>query len=483
MEKDKNKMENKKLTELLEHLEYELVQGTLDREIPAVVYDSRKVVPGCLFLCIGGANFDGHDFAAQVAEQGAGVLVVQKDVELPENVDVTVVIVADTRYAMAFISAAWFGHPAEKLKVIGITGTKGKTTTTYLVKSILENAGYKVGLVGTIEVIIGDVVHGSLNVFAGGHNFFDRGIIYGDHADWQSQVYTEGKIVPISEIKSNYNGMLNPANPEVQEYELAILREFAEKYPDVDGIVFDRVRFDNITSDFSPLSKELFEAYAGTKVADYPDDILRWTQDADGKWDWSQGPLFRKWIEWRASVIKDFVTEAHRQLKEINPRLLIGDYTGAWYPTYYYVGVNWASEQFDPARYFDWATPEYRNTGYADLLDIYMTGLYYTLVTKAEVDKANGVVGQRTEAGMSDEQNYWYCIEGGAEWAKKITCGVVPVTGSIYVEQYEGDAAQFTRAVAQALRDTDGLMIFDIVHIINRGWWSELAAGIAEGSN
>lgn len=156
MEKDKNKMENKKLAELLEHLEYELVQGTLDREIPAVIYDSRKVVPGCLFLCIGGANFDGHDFAAQVAEQGAGVLVVQKDVELPENVDVTVVKVADTRYAMAFISAAWFGHPAEKLKVIGITGTKGKTTTTYLVKSILENAGYKVGLVGTIEVIIGD---------------------------------------------------------------------------------------------------------------------------------------------------------------------------------------------------------------------------------------------------------------------------------------------------------------------------------------
>ena len=156
MEKDKNKMENKKLAELLEHLEYELVQGTLDREIPAVVYDSRKVVPGCLFLCIGGANFDGQDFAAQVAEQGAGVLVVQKDVELPENVDVTVVKVADTRYAMAFISAAWFGHPAEKLKVIGITGTKGKTTTTYMRKSILEEVGIKVGLIGTIEAIIGD---------------------------------------------------------------------------------------------------------------------------------------------------------------------------------------------------------------------------------------------------------------------------------------------------------------------------------------
>ena len=147
---------NRKLTELLDKLEYEQVCGKTEREITAVVYDSRKVIPGCLFICINGANFDGHDFAAQVAAQGAGVLVVQKDIELPADADVTVIKVADTRYAMAFISAAWFGHPAEKLKVIGITGTKGKTTTTYLVKSILENAGYKVGLVGTIEVIIGD---------------------------------------------------------------------------------------------------------------------------------------------------------------------------------------------------------------------------------------------------------------------------------------------------------------------------------------
>ncbi len=70
----------------------------------------------------------------------------EEAVEAPE--DVTVIQVEDTRYAMAFISAAWFGHPAEKLKTIGITGTKGKTTTTYMVKSILENAGYKVGLIG-----------------------------------------------------------------------------------------------------------------------------------------------------------------------------------------------------------------------------------------------------------------------------------------------------------------------------------------------
>ena len=81
---------------------------------------------------------------------------VYNDFYIGEDADVTIIKVEDTRYAMAFISAAYFGHPAKELVTIGITGTKGKTTTTYLVKSILENAGYKVGLIGTIETIIGE---------------------------------------------------------------------------------------------------------------------------------------------------------------------------------------------------------------------------------------------------------------------------------------------------------------------------------------
>lgn len=144
------------LKELLAELTYECIRGTDDIEVTEVVYDSRKVTKGCLFICIPGANVDGHDFAVQVAEAGACALVVQKEVALPESAEVTVIRVADTRYAMAFISAAYFGHPARRLKVIGITGTKGKTTTTYLVKNILEETGRKVGLIGTIEVIIGE---------------------------------------------------------------------------------------------------------------------------------------------------------------------------------------------------------------------------------------------------------------------------------------------------------------------------------------
>ena len=145
------------LAALLEKLEYELVSGSEDMQIEYVVYDSRKVTEGSLFICIEGGTADGHTFIPDVVKKGAKALIVTKDVSglLPADADVTVIRVKDSRYALAFVSAAYFGHPAEKLKVIGITGTKGKTTTTYLVKSILEHAGHKVGLVGTIEAVIG----------------------------------------------------------------------------------------------------------------------------------------------------------------------------------------------------------------------------------------------------------------------------------------------------------------------------------------
>lgn len=145
-----------KLTRLLERLQYEVVQGSDDIAVSELINDSRKVCEGSVFVCISGAVSDGHAYIEDVAAKGAAAVVVEKDVEAPENL--TVIRVEDTRYALALMSAAYFGYPAEKLKVIGITGTKGKTTTTYMVKSILEGVGHKVGLIGTIEAIIGDKV-------------------------------------------------------------------------------------------------------------------------------------------------------------------------------------------------------------------------------------------------------------------------------------------------------------------------------------
>lgn len=144
------------LSELLKEISYECVSGTLEKEITDVIYDSRKVTDGCLFICIPGAKVDGHRFAADAVRSGAAALLIEHDVELPEGTDVTVIRVENARYAMAFVSAAYFGHPAEQMQIIGITGTKGKTTTNYLVKSILEQTGRKVGLIGTIEIIAGD---------------------------------------------------------------------------------------------------------------------------------------------------------------------------------------------------------------------------------------------------------------------------------------------------------------------------------------
>lgn len=147
-----------RLSQLIEKLEeekeIEYIKGSKDIEVTEVVNDSRKVTPGSLFLCISGAVSDGHSYAKDVVSKGAKVLVVEKEVEEFEGV--TIVKVKNSRYAMALIAAAYYNHPAEELKVIGITGTKGKTTTTYMVKSILENAGHKVGLIGTIEIIIGE---------------------------------------------------------------------------------------------------------------------------------------------------------------------------------------------------------------------------------------------------------------------------------------------------------------------------------------
>ena len=145
-----------KLIKLLERLEYTCLQGEIDKEISGIVNDSRKVTEGSLFFCIKGAVSDGHTYALDVAQKGAAAIIVQEPVEVPESV--TVIQVTDSRYAMALVAAAWYDYPAEKLHVIGITGTKGKTTTTYMIRSILEAAGHKVGLIGTIEAIIGDKV-------------------------------------------------------------------------------------------------------------------------------------------------------------------------------------------------------------------------------------------------------------------------------------------------------------------------------------
>lgn len=127
--------------------------GFTDVDITDIVYDSRKAVPGCAFVCLKGSASDGHKFAGKAAEAGAAVIIAQEAVEAP---GAQTVLVPDTKKALAVMSSVFFGEPAEKdIKVIGLTGTKGKTTTAYMIRSILEAAGHKTGVMGTIGADIG----------------------------------------------------------------------------------------------------------------------------------------------------------------------------------------------------------------------------------------------------------------------------------------------------------------------------------------
>ena len=126
--------------------------GNMDVEIASLCVDSRKAAPGALFFCTPGLQVDAHKFAPQAVEKGAAALVVQRRLD----VDVPQVLVEDVRTALSYMAAEYFGNPAEKLMMIGITGTKGKTTTSFLVKSILEAAGIKTGLIGTVCSMIGE---------------------------------------------------------------------------------------------------------------------------------------------------------------------------------------------------------------------------------------------------------------------------------------------------------------------------------------
>ena len=140
-----------RLLDILTGLDYQF-RGA-DVEIASLEMDSRRVEPGALFFCIPGVKLDGHAFAKDVEKKGAAALIVQRwldDVALPQ------VLVGDVRAAMSQIAANFYGHPTEKLKMIAVTGTNGKTSTTYMIKTVAEACGKKVGLMGTIANYIGD---------------------------------------------------------------------------------------------------------------------------------------------------------------------------------------------------------------------------------------------------------------------------------------------------------------------------------------
>lgn len=146
------------LEKILSNIPYDLVQGTCDLQIEKITYDSRVKTKKGLFICIEGYTVDGHNYIKSAIENGAHAIIIQKDpdLEIPETI--TVIKVKDTRATMAIIGANFYGNPSKEMALVGITGTNGKTTTTYLISWILESVSKKIGIIGTIENRIGDQV-------------------------------------------------------------------------------------------------------------------------------------------------------------------------------------------------------------------------------------------------------------------------------------------------------------------------------------
>ena len=220
------------LQELISVLDVEKVVGPLNRIVKGLTYDSRKAKIGFLFVAISGFRQDGHNFIPEAVRKGARVMVVEKEIlSLPP--EVTLIRVRSSREALAKLSSYWYGFPSRELKLIGITGTNGKTTTTYLVESILKKAGYKMGRISTINYDLGSGLRSSR-------------ITTPESQDLQKM------------LRKMVDAGLDYAVIEVSSHSLVLHR--------VDGVQFDLAVFTNFSIDHLDFHKSI-EHYLEAKIS------------------------------------------------------------------------------------------------------------------------------------------------------------------------------------------------------------------------
>ncbi len=255
---------------------------------------------------------------------------------------------------------------------------------------------------------------------------------------------------------------VNPIGP-AREHELAIIEEIVSNY-DIDGIIFDRMRYPNLYADFGPQSCDAFEAWLGRGNIEWPNDVFRisdlpWMPPVLGRY-------YKEWLEWRAWQIHDFAAEASLLARSIKPKVIVGVYVGSWYESYYDVGVNWGSSEFHAG--YDWMTPEYNRTGYAEFFDYMCTGCYYPLATRSDA-RAVG----RPEGAT---------VEAACELSRQAIHGEAPVYGSLYLRDYDGKPQDFRRAIEVTVGHSDGIMLFDLVYLEKYGWWPIIEKAFPEAA-
>lgn len=312
-------------------------------------------------------------------------------------------------------------------------------------------------------------VHAGFNTMVGGHSsgLGSQGLLYRD-ASKKSWATYENLAHGITNTMDAGGGtkFFNPANEQVQTYLCDLLKDLA-KY-DLDGIILDRGRFDGMQSDFSEDTRKQFESYLGNvKINNFPADIVpvgATMQQVMALTTYP--PYFTKWLEFRAKVMRDFMEKARTAVKSVNPKIQFGVYVGGWYSTYYEVGVNWASNRYNPSLTYKWATAKYKDYGYAELMDQMLIGAY---------------AAPKSVYGTSE-----WTMQGFSRLAKDKIKDTPIVSSGPDVGNWDADnkATQeeenqaIVNSVKACMDECDGYFLFDMIHLKMANQWQYAKQGI-----
>lgn len=311
-------------------------------------------------------------------------------------------------------------------------------------------------------------IYAGFNTFTGGNktSLGTSGVLYRDaaKADWATQQLTTAGISSIMDDNSNGSKFFNPVNANVQEYLIGLIEDLAA-YGDLDGIILDRGRFNDMNSDFSDYTKTKFEEYLGYQILNFPTDVMTPGTTTSNL----PNPLptyFKQWLEFRAKTIHDFMTNAQARVKAKNPEIDFGVYVGGWYGSYYDVGVNWASPQYNTAAdYPAWASANYQKYGYADVMDLILIGAYAspTSIYGTNEWTVQGFCSKAYSKIRKDALVIGGPDVGNGAWA---TAGDAVVNAAI------------TQSVDAAINACDGYFLFDMIHLKQKNQWQYVKTGI-----
>lgn len=336
--------------------------------------------------------------------------------------------------------------------------TKITRTATWDYLQAFIDIGHELGL----------KIYAGVNTFSGADytSLGQNGMLYRDpdKRDWATQLLTKSGISSVLNDGSSGAKFFNPVNENVQNFVLGLLEDLAS-YQNLDGIILDRGRFHDLNSDFSDYTRVKFEAYI-KKSINFPADVMDASIET-GNLPATLPTYFKEWLEFRAKVIHDFMEKARSRVKAKNPEIDFGVYVGGWYSSYYSMGVNWASPGYNTAAdYPKWASANYMNYGFADLMDVILIGAYAS---------PSSIYGT-TE----------WTVQGFCSRAKNLIKGDAPVVGGPDVGNGEWATSSdvvvnqaVTQSVNAAINACDGYFLFDMIHLKQKPEkWQRVKNGI-----